>query len=476
MTAGLMPCRPSMDCSREPSNFGKFTDELSRAFHEYLGTPTIIIAAFVVLGIGMAELEQSGIPAVNALRESLHAMVFGNVEATREILISSAQTLITITSITFTVLLLAVQQAASAMSTQIIDQFLRRPINQVLFGYFVGMSLYTLITLAVIGPEFNPVLSTALGFVFAGIALYFLAALVYITLTQMRSGIVIHAIHDETLNARLRMLPLLARTGRAPRLAGVADLHTVPVRSRGDGYISNIDLDLIERTLPAGADELEIVLKVRIGSYVAHDDLVAEIRSTRTPAAPNLVETVLRALKLSRARDLQLDAGHGVEQIMNIGWTSISSAQHSPAAGAQAIHALRDLLASWSTPEPLAQMPRGVRPLPVVYDDNIVILPLRSLESLAVAAVESRQHQSFGHVVQAIATMYGRLPLELRMMSEAMLLRILRGLEHELLTFELDEALKHAAERLEAAGGARIAECVRKCRMQERAEVARMAR
>jgi uncharacterized membrane protein len=334
-----------MDCSREPSNAGKFADELRRAYQEYLGTPTLIIIGFVLLGIVMAAVEQAGIPAVDRLRQHLSDFVFGDADAAREILISSAATLITITSITFTVLLLAVQQAASAMSTQIIDQFLRRPINQVLFGYFVGMSIYTLITLAAVRSDFSPVLSTVLGFVFAGLALYFLAALVYITLTQMRSAIVIHAIHDETINARQRQLPLLTRTLRTSELK---EARATGVRSRGDGYISDVRLSLIEKPLSALGGGVEVVLKVRIGSYVAHGDVVAEIRSVAGKETGALEEALLRALKLSRARDLQYDAAHGVEQIMNIGWTSISSAQHSPSAGAQAIHALRDLLSEWA--------------------------------------------------------------------------------------------------------------------------------
>lgn len=459
-----------MDCSREPSNASKFIDELHRAYQEYLGTPTLIIGGFVLLGILMAIIEQAGIPAVDRLRQDLSGFVFGDADSAREILISSAATLITITSITFTVLLLAVQQAASAMSTQIIDQFLRRPINQILFGYFVGMSIYTLITLAAIRPDFSPVLSTVLGFIFAGLALYFLAALVYITLTQMRSAIVIHAIHDETLNTRQRQLPLLARTRRAAQLP---DTRRTSVRSRGDGYVNDVHLPTLERPLSALGSGTEVVLKVRIGSYVAHGDEVAEIRTLAQADTAALQEAVLRALKLSRARDLQRDAAHGVEQIMNIGWTSISSAQHSPSAGAQAIHALRDLLAEWSAAK---EPPPAPDKLPVVYHDNITVLPLRAIESLAVAAVESRQHQSFGHVLLALAAIFDRLPRELRIEAEAMILRLLPGLKNQLLTTELDEALQSVGETLQAAGCEKIAEAVRKARTHERGEVARLAR
>ena len=53
----------------------------------------------------------------------------------------------TVASITISLLLLALQQSAANMTTQILDQFLRRRINQAYFGFFVGLALYSLVTL-----------------------------------------------------------------------------------------------------------------------------------------------------------------------------------------------------------------------------------------------------------------------------------------------------------------------------------------
>jgi hypothetical protein len=152
---------------------------------------------------------------------------------------------------------------------------------------------------------------------------------------------------------------------------------------------------------------------------------------------------------------------------------SISGAQHSPSAGAQAIHALRDLLSEWAAAE---EPPPAAGKLPVVYRDNITVLPLRAIESLAAAAVESRQHQSFGHVLLSLAATFERLPRELRIEAEAMILRLLPGLKNQLLTTELDEALQSVGQTLQAAGCEKIAEAVRKARIHERGEVARLAR
>ncbi len=114
-----------MDASRQPSNFDKFSQEVRLAYQEYLTVPTIIILAFLALAITMIVLERSGISSVNELRESIENIALGNASSTQATLAAAAGALISITAITFTVLLLAVQQAAGAMSPMIIDQFLR---------------------------------------------------------------------------------------------------------------------------------------------------------------------------------------------------------------------------------------------------------------------------------------------------------------------------------------------------------------
>lgn len=458
-----------MNASRQPSNFDKFSHEVRLAYQEYLTVPTVIIVAFVVLAIAMIVLEQADISWLDRLHKSVENITFGEASSTQTTLAASAGALITITSITFTVLLLAVQQAAGAMSPEIIDQFLRRPFNQVLFGYFVGISLYALIVLATTHSTFDPVLSALLAFIFSGIALYLLAALVYVTLTQVRPSVVIHATHDATIEARKRQLPIIKRTRRVPRMTGGKHL---PIRSGADGYVTNIDLKSIERAIGDGWDDFEIELHVHIGSYVALHDEVAEIRTVSDIEADKLSQTVLRALELGRARDLHYDVEHGIIQIMNIGWTSISTSKQNPVPGTEAINALRDLLAQWL--EEKEELPHHEK-LPVVYHDDILSQPLRELESLAVAATESMQHQNFALVLRAFAKMFERLPQAQRSQVEEIIPRLLSRLQYEVLTTELDEALSELGDALDMAGSSGVAEIVWEARQQARSAISGLA-
>ncbi len=332
------------------------------------------------------------------------------------------------------------------------------------------MSLYAVVVLATTHSSFDPVLFALLTFIFSGIALYLLAALVYVTLTQMRPPLVIHAIHDAVLEARQRQLPIIQRTRRAPRITGGT---RVPVQSRGDGYVANIDLKTIQRAIGDRRDDLEIVLHVQIGSYVALHDEVAEIRAGSAIKTDDLSQAILQALKLGPVRDLQYDPEHGIIQIMNIGWTSISTSKQNPVPGTEAINALRDFLGRWVGEE---ADPPDLKKLPVVYRDDISSKPLYMLESLAVVATESMQHQNFALVLRAFAKMFDRLSPAQRSQVEEIIPRILSRLQYEVLTTELDEALSTLADALDTAGrGEKTAQVVWEARQQARSTIQGLA-
>lgn len=59
----------------------------------------------------------------------------------RTLLSAIATSVVTVTAITFSVLLLAVQRTAAAMTPLVFDQFLRRRSNQLYLGMFVGLSM-----------------------------------------------------------------------------------------------------------------------------------------------------------------------------------------------------------------------------------------------------------------------------------------------------------------------------------------------
>ena len=421
--------------------------DFRRSFSEFLEVPSCTIAAFMLLALGTYALDTRSISWIEGPRTLLSQYLLTSDSSTETLLATLAGGMMTLTSITFSLLLLAVQQSAGSMTTQVLDQFIRRRLNQWYFGVFVGVTLFTLITLAANTTDRSPVFSAPAALLLPCGTLVLLIILLYTPLNQMRANRILEAIHDLSLEARERQRRVIARTRSTSRLSKshVAQL----VSSNNNGYFAYLHLDRIAKA--AGAGEYEVVLLVSLGDYVCYRDVIAEVRAATASQSTALATAVLHAVDLERQRNLHVDPGYGVTQLGTIGWTSTSTARSNPAPALACLRNLRDLASRWSVERPL---PVPDDALPVVYNDNLLEHVIDALESIGVAASESLQHHCAAEVLLTFAGLLERLPVGLQPRADDAVRRALSGLGDHVLTADLDQALSRLAETLSATGRA----------------------
>jgi len=441
------------------------------AFAEFLTLPVLIIVGFLLLAGGTSYLDQSRLAAIEPLHAWLRNRFFQNAEATSGLLATVAGSIITVTSITFSLLLLTVQQAAAALTHQVYDQFLRRRANQIYFGFFVGLALYTLVILATVNPPFNPVFGASVALLLTVLALTLMIVLLYTTINQMRPAVVIDSIHDHVLLARKRQQGWLERVRVAPRLEG----HGTPVRSRVDGYLVGLHLDRLAAAVRQARDDTEVVLLVPVGAYIAFGDTVAEVRTADSATGAALAPEVLKGLRIDPQRDLATDPAYGIEQLAVIAWTSVSTAKSDPSPGLLVIRSLRDLLARWSPEGSEHSVPTGPQePVPVAYVDDVPRRLMDALETLSVVASESMQPQTEAELVRSLALLFERVSPQLQRRAEDLIRRSLSALGDHVLTAELDSALAALSATLDRAGRQETAREVRVARDRLAASIGRL--
>ena len=416
--------------------------ETRRAFAEFLTIPTVVIVGFLLLAAGSYVFERAETGWFQAVRETLKRHVFADSKATNELLGTIAGGIITVTSITISLLLVALQQSAASLTHQVFDQFLRRRTNQFYFGFFVGLSLFALVTLATVTESFNPVFGASLALLLTMAGLYILILLLYTTINQMRPAVIIEAIHTHTLAARQSLLPLILKTRRSPRSGGLIGRR---VKAERHGFVTRIEVDVVGAAAKDLGIDVEVILLVSIGSYVAFQDAIAEIKAPVLGDTAPLEKAVQGAVHCENQRDIAGDPAYGIEQMEMIAWSSISTAKSDPAPGLLIIRNLRDLLAHWSADN---NESRQEEPLAVVYTDDVLSRLMETFESLAVVASESMQHQSFAEVLHTFAVMFDRLPPEQQQRAEDVILRSMPALGDHVLTAELDSTLSALIDAL----------------------------
>jgi uncharacterized membrane protein len=439
----------------DKNSLRRLLDVIRRAYQEFLSVPTLVIAAFFLLAFASYYVDASEVTWLEPARRFLRAHIFADARATASLLSAIASGIIAVTSITISLLLIAVQQSAGSLTAQVFDQFLRRRFNQFIFGFFVGLALYSLLTLATVNDPFNPILGASLVLVLTVAALYLLIILLYTTINQMRPVEIIEMIHDNILSARERHLIFVRQTRNTPSShAGVGIL----VRAEEHGYVTSINLAAIGKALEGLADEVEIVLQISTGSFVAYRDQIAEVKAGSRDEAEKIGECLLNAVHLERQRDIALDPAYGIEQLETIAWTSISTSKSNPAPGLLTIRSLRDILSRWSE-DGFPQ--HSEQPLPIVYRDTVFTKLLGAFETLAVCSSESMQHQNYIEVLNAFTRLFARLPESQQSCAEDIILRILPALGDHVLTTNLDAALTSLVCALEASARKETARAVR---------------
>jgi len=354
-----------------------------RAFRELAGIPVLVVVAFAGLAAVSIIADQTrSLGWLDGARTAAGHVV--GKQAATAALQAIASGLVTVTSITFSVLLLAVQQTASNLSPVVFDQFIRRRSNQAFLGFFVGLALFSYVVMTAVKDDTPPILGATIATVLTVVALVILLVLVFSTVGQMRPTSVIRAIHDRALAARDEEAALLRRTRRTS-----ASRHDVAAvyRARVTGYLTHVDLRLLAAALE-DADGAEICLGVTLGDHVSYGDTLATVLDGDLDRAESLARQVATALSVSPQRDLAHDPTTGIDELSNIAWTSGSTSKQNPEVAREALFALGDLAARWFTgDETVASDP----PVAVVYQDTDRERLLDVLHSMLVVAHESHQ-------------------------------------------------------------------------------------
>jgi hypothetical protein len=339
----------------------------------------------------------------------------------------------------------------TALTTQVFDQFLKRRSNEVILGFFIGLAMFTLITLATVDPPFNPVFGASLVFLLTVVALVMLVFLFYSTINQMRPSVIVDAIHDQTLASRDGQLGLVRRTRRIPEtlLPISSDVH-----ARSDGFVTHINLETLIPLIEEYGEEIEIVLLVSIGSYIAFHDRVAEIKVREADDVwmARIEDAVRHSIYIERMRDIESDPAFGIEQLVTIAWTSVSPAKGNLVPGLVTVFAMRDILARWLFQEREGPLEGEVQVLPIVYPDNVQHQLLAGFESLAVVSASSMQHQIYAEVMRTFANLFEAMIPANQLRVADIIRRLMMALGDHILTSQLEEALLSIVSTLERSG------------------------
>jgi uncharacterized membrane protein len=302
----------------------------------------------VVLAIGLGVL----LPAVDGgLESGDHPLTFvfgGGAAAARDLLAAIAGSLISVTGLTFSLTVIALQLASSQYSPRLLQTFVSDRVVQATLAQLVLTFVYALTVLRTVRTEsatdddsaFVPRLSITVAYL---LTLGSVLALVFFLghLAQaLRVETMLRDVHDEATRTITEELD--GRGGdqgvSAQRAGGLPTGRGTPLTARSSGFLVGVD----EEAAAAAAQRARVVVRLaaRTGDAVVTGTPIAHawpIGSADGFDAEELEEALDGAVRLDFERSAGRDVAYGLRKIIDIAVRALSPGINDPTT---AVHAL----------------------------------------------------------------------------------------------------------------------------------------
>jgi uncharacterized membrane protein len=308
--------------------------------------PIPALAAMVAVALG------AGLPVwdariVGTLPDAVTGYLFsGGPEAARSVLQAVAGSLITVTSLTFSLTVVTLQLASSQHSPRLLRTFARDRVVHATLAVLLATFTFALTVLRTVRTEvdddaaFVPQLSVTVAYLLAPVSILAVAGFLAHMARKIRVESMLRDVHDEAAGTLRRVLPELP-PGRGPTAAPPPPPGDgFPVCARKSGFLTSVD----ERALLAAAVRADAVVRLdRVpGESVVAGTPVATVWATdgRPPggdADEVLAGQVADAVRTGFERTSTQDVAFGLRQLVDVAVKSLSPGINDPTT---AVHAL----------------------------------------------------------------------------------------------------------------------------------------
>ena len=299
----------------------------------------------VVLGVWLPYLDAIGDDPISG--EIGRLLFGGDADAARTVLDAIASSLITVTSLTFSLTVVTLQLASSQFSPRLLRTFTRDRIVHVTLALFLSTFTYALTVLRSVRAndngqqEFVPRFAVTFGFVLALVSVIALVSFLAHLARQLRVETLLHAVHEEGCSTIRELLEELQTEASAGPDLPSPPPDAVPLTASASGFLTRTAED--EILAAAVEDDAIIVVDKHPGSFLVARTPVG----VAWPADPDrcldretrgrLTERVGRALVTGTERTAAQDVGFALRQLVDVANKALSPGINDPTT---AVHAL----------------------------------------------------------------------------------------------------------------------------------------
>jgi uncharacterized membrane protein len=313
--------------------------------------PAAGVVGAVVAGVGLPELDP-------ALKEHLPPSVVrylfgGGADAARETLGAIATSLITVTSLTFSLTLVTLQLASSQYTPRLLRTFAADRFIQRTLALFLATFVYALTVLRTVrnsgdaGAEFVPQIAVTVAYLLAMASVLGLVLFLGHLVRQIRIETMLDHVSVETTATAKRVLDRRGESS-GPEPIPSPPAHRSVIEASSSGFLVGIE----EQALCAAAVDADAVVWIdqAIGSRLVAGVPAAFCwsRSSGTPleerTLKKLCQRVTGALHTGIERTAAQDIGHGLQQLTDVVVRALSPGINDPTTAVYGVNSCTAVL------------------------------------------------------------------------------------------------------------------------------------
>lgn len=297
--------------------------------------PVLVIAALSTLALLMSRV---------GLDERTAWLFPGEPAAAQVVLGTIAGSMMTVVSVVYSILLVALSLASMQFSTRILRHFVRDPVSQITLGLFTGTFVYCLLLLRVVHGEprpFVPALGVSVALALAVVSMGWLVFFIHHIAQTIQANYLVDQLARESEAIVDEVFPRDA-AAQPEEPDGWREWPSHAVAATASGYVQLVDVAALAE-IASSLDGLCEVL-VGVGHFAVEGAPLVTLHARRAPDAAQR-EAVIGAFDLGPVRTMQDDAEYGVRQIVDIALKAISPAVNDPSTAVTCIDHLARVIA-----------------------------------------------------------------------------------------------------------------------------------
>ncbi len=270
----------------------------------------------------------------------------GDADAASTMLQTVAASVITVTALTFTLTIVALQLASQQFSPRLLREFARDRVIKLVLAIMVATYVVAITVLRGMDADRPlPTVAVAVAFLLGVATLAAVLGFVAHIARVLRVDTMMLAVHDETDRVIDTFYPAYGDPApRSPEELGLADTDGVVVLARSSGFVRRIDVPAL---LSAARDHDAVLrMEVRAGDHLVRGTPMATVWAC-TDAAPSVQaigDAIHQAMALGYERTIEQDAAFGFRQLTDIAVKALSPGINDPVTAAHAVGHMSDLL------------------------------------------------------------------------------------------------------------------------------------